>query len=325
MHSRRTFLKLAATSGIVSALSVPAWAQSFPSKPVKIILGLAPGASTDVGTRLLAQGLAEVTGQSFIVENRTGAGSTIAAAAVAASPADGYTLFMGTGSYATSAVLYHSLRFDPVKSFQPITQLNQFPSAIAVDAKSDIHTLQNLIDRAKASPGSIAYASTGYGGQTHFAGEYFQMLTGTKLLHVPYKGGGPALQDVIAGRVPVIFVDLFTLMPQVKTGNLRVLAVTGARRAEIAPSVPTAIEQGVKLEITAWLGLFAPAGTPNRIIESLHSSVVTVARRDDFIRRMAESGAEVVASSPSQFAEFFQREIALYKKVAAAANIRLES
>jgi tripartite-type tricarboxylate transporter receptor subunit TctC len=326
MHDRRTFLKLAATSGIMSALSVPAWAQSFPSKPVKIILGLAPGASTDVGTRLLAQGLTEVTGQPFIVENRLGAGSTIAAAAVAGSPADGYTLFMGTGSYATSAVLYQSLRFDPVKSFQPITQLNQFPSAIAVAAKSDIRTLQNLIDMAKASPGSIAYASTGYGGQTHFAGEYFQMLTGTKLLHVPYKGGGPALQDVMAGRVPVIFVDLFTLMPHVKTGSLRVLAVTGAKRAAIAPSVPTAIEQGVKgLEITAWLGLFAPAGTPNSIVESLHRGVVTVARRDDFIKRMADSGAEVVASSPTQFADFFQREIALYKRVAAASNIRLES
>src|ERR1019366_7937138 len=183
MHSRRTFLKLAATSGIMSVLAVPVWAQGFPSKPVKIILGLAPGASTDVGTRMLAQGLTEVVGQVFIVENRPGAGSTLAAAAVAGAPADGYTLFMGTGSFATSAVLFQSLRFDPEKSFKPVTQLNRFPSAIAVDAKSDVRSLQHLIERAKADPGSIPYASTGYGGQTHFAGELFQMLTGTKLLH----------------------------------------------------------------------------------------------------------------------------------------------
>jgi len=325
MHTRRSFIKLAAAGGVMSILAVPIWAQNFPAKPVKIILGLAPGASTDVGTRMLAQGLSEVTGQVFVVENRPGAGSTLAAATVAGAPADGYTLFMGTGSYATSAVLYQSLRFDPEKSFRPVTQLNRFPSAIAVDAKSDIRSLQHLIELAKAAPGSIPYASTGYGGQTHFAGELFQMLTGTKLLHVPYKGGGPALQDVIAGRVPVIFVDLFTLMPHVKTGALRVLAVTGANRAAIAPTIPTAIEQGVKgLEITAWLGLFAPAGTPDNIIESLHHSVVAVGRREDFIKRMADSGAEVIASSPAQFAEFFRRELALYKRVAAAANIHLE-
>jgi tripartite-type tricarboxylate transporter receptor subunit TctC len=326
MLDRRWFLKLAAASGIASALSAPARAQGFPGKPVKIILGLAPGASTDIGTRMLAQGLTEVTGQPFIVENRPGAGSTLAAAAVAAAPADGYTLFMGTGSYATSAALYQSLRFDPEKSFKPITQLNRFPSAIAVDAKSDIRSLQHLIELAKARPGAIPYASTGYGGQTHFAGELFQMLTATKLLHIPYKGGGPALQDVMAGRVPVIFVDLFTLMPHVKTGSLRVLAVTGANRAAIAPSVPTAIEQGVAgFEVTAWLGLFAPAGTPDNVVESLHRSVAAVGRREDFTKRMAESGAEVVVSSPSQFADFFHREVALYKRVAEVSNIKLES
>lgn len=326
MHNRRDVLKLAAANGILSLLPVPAWAQAYPSKSVKIILGLAPGASTDVGTRMLAQGLTEVIGQPFIVENRLGAGSTLAAAAVASAPADGYTLFMGTGSYATSAVLYQSLRFDPVKSFKPVTQLNRFPSAVAVDAKSDIRSLRHLIELAKAAPGAIPYASTGYGGQTHFAGELFQMLTGTKLLHVPYKGGGPALQDVMAGRVPVIFVDLFTLMPHVKTGSLRVLAVTGANRAAIAPTIPTAIELGIKgFEVTAWLGLFAPAGTPDSVVEALHRSIVTVGRRENFIKRMADSGAEVVTTSPTRFAEFFQSEVALYKRVAEASNIRLES
>jgi tripartite-type tricarboxylate transporter receptor subunit TctC len=324
MLTRRSFVKLAA-AGCSLALPLAARAQNYPSKPVRLILGLAPGGSTDVGTRLLAQGLTETTGQPFIVDNRPGAGSTLAAAAVAGAPPDGYTLFMGTGSYATSVALYKTLSFDPEKSFKPITQLNSFPSAIAVDAKSSIGSLQQLIALAKASPGAIAYASTGHGGQTHFAGELFQILTGTKLNHIPYKGGGPAMQDVIGGRVPVIFADLFTLMPQIKAGTIRAIAVTGSTRAQMAPEIPTAIEQGVKdFEITAWLGLFAPAGTPDDIVDTLQRRVATVALKPEFVKRMADSGAEVVASTPQQFAEFFRREVALYKRVAAAANIRLE-
>jgi tripartite-type tricarboxylate transporter receptor subunit TctC len=324
VHKRRSLLKLAAASGLLS-LSLPSHAQGFPGKPVRIVVGLAPGASTDTGTRLLAQGLTEVTGQTFIVENRPGAGSTLGAAAVAAAPADGYTLFMGTGSYATSAALYGNLPFDPVKSFKPVTQLNRFPSAIGVDARSEIRSLQQLIELAKARPGTISYASTGHGGQTHFAGELFQQITGTKLNHVPYKGGGPALQDVLGGRVPLIFVDVFTLLPYARQGTIRILAVTGNKRALVAPEVPTALEQGVRgFEVVAWLGLFAPAGTPDAVVEYLHNAVATVGRREAFIKRMAESGAEVVASSPAEFARFFQAEVDLYRRVAQSAPIKLE-
>lgn len=323
MQTRRSVLAYAAASGLLS-LSIPAHAQAFPSKPVRIILGLAPGASTDVGTRLLAQGLTEVTGQSFIVENRAGAGSTIGAAAVASAPPDGYTLFMGTGSYATSAALYTNLPFDPVKSFKPITQLNRFPSAIGVDARSEIRSVRQLIQLAKANPGSISYASTGHGGQTHFAGELFQQITGTKLNHIPYKGGGPALQDVLGGRVPLIFVDMFTLLPHARQGTIRILAVTGNKRAEAAPDVPTAQEQGVPgFEVVAWLGLFAPAGTPDSTVDYLQKAIATAARRETFVKRMAESGAEVVASTPGEFSDFFQREVELYRGVARAANIKL--
>ncbi|MBC5767885.1 Bug family tripartite tricarboxylate transporter substrate binding protein [Ramlibacter albus] len=323
MH-RRTLL--AATAAAAAAtLGLPARAQAYPNRPVKIILGLAPGASTDAGTRLLAQHLQEVTGQTFVVENRPGAGSTIGAAAVASAPADGYTLFMGTGSYATSAALYPNLSFDPVKSFKPITQLNRFPSAIGVDAKSDIKSLPQLIEMAKAKPGTISFASTGHGGQTHFAGELFQQITGTKLIHVPYKGGGPALQDVIAGRVPLIFVDLFTLLPHWRQGTVRILAVTGNKRADAAPDIPTAQEQGVRgFEVVAWLGLFAPAGTPDSVVEYIHKAVATVGKREAFIKRMADSGAEVVASTPAEFSQFFQKEVDLYKRVAQAAHIKLE-
>jgi tripartite-type tricarboxylate transporter receptor subunit TctC len=292
---------------------------------VKIVVGLAPGASTDVGTRLLAQHLTEVTGQSFIVENRPGAGSTMGAGTVASAPADGYTLFMGTGSYATSAALYNNLPFDPVRSFKPITQLNRFPSAIGVNAKSEIRSLQQLIELAKAKPGELSYASTGHGGQTHFAGELFQQITGTKLNHIPYKGGGPAMQDVLANRVPLIFVDLFTLLPYARQGSIRILAVTGNQRAEAAPDVPTAQEQGVRdFEVVAWLGLFAPAGTPDSVVDYLHKAVATVGRREAFVKRMADSGAEVVASTPAEFSRFFQREVALYRKVAQAAQIQIQ-
>jgi len=321
---RRTLLT-AAASAAAATLGLPARAQAFPNKPVRIVLGLAPGASTDAGTRLLAQHLQEVTGQTFIVENRPGAGSTIGAAAVASAPPDGYTLFMGTGSYATSAALYPNLSFDPVKSFKPITQLNRFPSAIGVQATSPIRTLPQLIEMAKAKPGTITFASTGHGGQTHFAGELFQQITGTKLVHVPYKGGGPAMQDVLAGRVPLIFVDLFTLLPHVRQGTVRVLAVTGSKRAETAPDVPTAQELGVKgFEVVAWLGLFAPAGTPDAVVDYLQKAVAAVGKREAFINRMADSGAEVVASTPAEFSQFFQGEVDLYRRVAQSANIKLE-
>lgn len=321
---RRTLLTAAACAA-AGAVAMPARAQTYPNRPVKIIVGLAPGASTDIGTRLLAQHLSEVTGQSFVVENRPGAGSTIGAAAVASAPADGYTLFMGTGSYATSAALYPNLSFDPVRSFKPITQLNRFPSAIGVNARSDIKSLQQLIEMAKARPGSITFASTGHGGQTHFAGELFQQITGTQLVHVPYKGGGPAMQDVLAGQVPLIFVDVFTLLPHWRQGTIRILTVTGTKRAEAAPDIPTAQELGVRgFEVVAWLGLFAPAGTPDAVVDYLQKAVATVGRREEFIKRMADSGAEVVASTPAEFSQFFQREVELYRRVAQEAKIKLE-
>jgi len=269
--------------------------------------------------------LTEITGQTFIVENRPGAGSTIGAAAVASAPPDGYTLFMGTGSYATSAALYNGLPFDPVKAFKPITQLNRFPSGIGVNAKSEIRSIQQLIELAKAKPGEIAFASTGHGGQTHFAGELFQDITGTKLIHIPYKGGGPAMQDVLAGRVQLIFVDVFSLIPQAKQGTVRILAVTGNKRAQVAPDVPTALEQGVRgFEIMAWLGLFAPAGTPDAVIDYLQKAVAAVGKREAFVQRMAESGAEVVVSSAGEFTQFFQSEVDLYRKLAQKAQIRLD-
>ena len=324
MRTRRDLIRMAAAGGLFS-LGAPLRAQAYPARPVRIVVGLAPGGSTDVGTRLLAQGLTEVTGQTFIVDNRPGAGSTVGAGTVAAAAPDGYTLFMGTGSYATSAALYRNLPFDPVKSFKPITQLNRFPSAIGVNAKSEIRSVPHLIELAKARPGEIAFASTGHGGQTHFAGEVFQQITGTKLNHIPYKGGGPAMQDVLANRVPLIFVDLFTLLPHLRQGTVRVLAVTGNKRAESAPDVPTALELGIRdFEVVAWLGLFGPAGTPDAVVDYVHNAVATVGRRPEFIARMADSGAEVVASKPSEFSAFFQKEVDTYRRVAQAANIKLE-
>jgi tripartite-type tricarboxylate transporter receptor subunit TctC len=322
---RRTLVAAAAAASLNSLPFTVQAQQAFPNRPIKIILGLAPGGSTDFGTRLLAQNLTEITGQTFIVENRPGAGSTIGAAAVASAPPDGYTLFMGTGSYATSAALYNGLPFDPVKAFKPITQLNRFPSGIGVNAKSEIRSIQQLIELAKAKPGEIAFASTGHGGQTHFAGELFQDITGTKLIHIPYKGGGPAMQDVLAGRVQLIFVDVFSLIPQAKQGTVRILAVTGNKRAQVAPDVPTALEQGVRgFEIMAWLGLFAPTGTPDAVIDYLQKAVAAVGKQEAFVQRMAESGAEVVVSSSGEFTQFFQSEVDLYRKLAQKAQIKLD-
>lgn len=326
MHNRRSILKFAAAG--IAGLALPARAfaaQSFPTKPIRIIIGLAPGGSTDTNTRLLAQSLSESIGQAVIVENRPGGGSTIGAAAVAASPADGYTLFMATGSYSTSVVLNKALSFKPETAFRAVTQFCRFPQAIAVSVQSGIQSLEQLIAKAKAAPGTIPFASTGYGGQTHFSGALFQIITGAALIHVPYKGGGPAVVDLVGGRVPVTFLDLPSLLPHVKTGGVRVLAVLGSRRSAIAPEIPTTLELGIKgLEIEGWYGLFAPAATPANVVRVINQQVAAICQRPEFVKRIAENGAEVVASSSDQFAEFYRRDVALYTSVAAKANIRLD-
>lgn len=327
MMTRRFILTTAAalTLGTVAGLAHAQAAADYPNRPIRIILGLAPGASTDTGTRMLAQALSEISPQNFIVENRVGAGSTIAAAAVAQAAPDGHTLFMGTGSYATSAVLYKSLSFDPVNAFTPVTQINRFPQAIGVQASSDIRNLQDLIAKAKAEPGAVMYGSTGHGGQTHLTGELFKMLTGVDMTHVPYKGANPAILELLSGRLPVVFVDLFSLMPHVRKGDVRVIAVTSPERAQIAPDIPTAAEQGVQgLNVTAWLGLFAPAGTPPAAVAWMQKQVATVAAKPEFIAKMAQSGAELVASTPEAFNTFFRQEIDMYRDVAQKANIKLD-
>jgi len=327
MNSKRKSLVALTLLGLSCTVGMQASAQdeSFPGKPIRIIVGLAPGASTDTGARLLAQSLSERTGKSFIVENKVGAGSTIAASFVANSAPDGYTLFLGTGSYATGAVLYKNLNFDPKSAFVPITQINRFPQAIGVGAASDIKDLKDLIKRAKSEPGTIMYGSTGHGGQTHLTGELFQQLTGAQMTHVAYRGAGPAILELISGRIPVVFADLFSLMPHVKQGKVRVLAITQEQRAQVAPGIPTAKEQGIQgLDVSAWLGLFAPRGTPQANIDWIQKQVADALADPELAQKMAQSGAEIVASTPEQFADFFQRELSVYRDVATRANISME-
>lgn len=327
MITRRTVLgsALAVTLSLVAGLSQAQQVSEFPKGPIRIILGLAPGASTDTGTRMLAHALSEASSKNFIVENRVGAGSTIAAAAVAQATPDGHTLFMGTGSYATSAVLHKSLTFDPVEAFVPVTQINRFPQAIGVPASSDIHTLQDLIKKAKEDPGAVMYGSTGHGGQTHLTGELFQMLTGAEMTHVPYKGANPAILELLGGRIPVVFVDLFSLLPHARKGDIRVIAVTSPERAQIAPEIPTAAEQGVEgLNVNAWLGLFAPAGTPPEAVAWVQQQVAMVAAQPEFRENMAQSGAELVVSTPEEFNSFFREEVDMYRDVAKKANIQMD-
>lgn len=327
MLTRRTILTtaVALTLSMAAGLSHAQQGDNFPERPIRIILGLAPGASTDTGTRMLAHALSEASSKSFIVENRVGAGSTIAASAVAQSAPDGYTLFMGTGSYATSAVLHKSLNFDPVNAFVPVTQINRFPQAIGVPASSDIHSLQDLIKQAKAAPGAIMYGSTGHGGQTHLTGELFKMLADVDMTHVPYKGANPAILELLGGRLPVVFVDLFSLLPHARKGDVRIIAVTSPQRAQIAPDIPTAAEQGVDgLNVNAWLGLFAPAGTPPEAIAWVQKQVASVAAQPEFKEKMAQSGAELVASTPEEFNAFFRKEVDMYREVSQKAKIQMD-
>lgn len=321
---RRSFLHLASAAAFLLAAG-PSWAETYPSKPVKIVVGLAAGGATDIAARLLAQGLTERFKQQFIVENRPGAGSMIAAELVSRAPADGYTFFMATGSYATAAALEKAPRFDPVQSFTPVLQLTAVPFCIAVNPSLGVSSLKDLTALAKQSPGKLKYASTGTAGQAHFSGELFKSLTGTDLVHVPYKGAAPAITDVINGQVPVIFTDLFSVLSRVRSGELKVISVLGSKRAQAAPDIPTTEEQGVAgFKIIGWSGLFAPAGTSGEIVDVIQRAVAEIAAGEAFKKQMADHGAELVVSKPGEFAGFFKSEVDTYRKIADTAGIKPE-
>ena len=298
-------------------------AQSYPVKPVRIVVPFAPGGGVDVTARILAQKLTERMGQSVIVDNRTGASGIIGTEYVAKSAPDGYTLLVG--SQTTQAVvpaMYGKLNYDTMRDFAPVTQIAVSPMLIVVHPSLPVKTVKDLIALAKARPGQLTFGAAS-GGTPHMAGELFKLNAGVDLLFVPYKGEGPAIADAMGGQISMVFSNLPVALPQTQGGRLRALAVTSPQRVPTAPQIPTAAESGLPgYEAATWFGLFAPAATPRDVIARLQTEAAAGLNAPDVKERMAVQGLFVVANTPEQFANFLKTEVPRWAKVVRDAGIK---
>lgn len=328
MHARH----LASMVALALACSVPcAQAQvPYPSKPVKLIVPFSAGGSTDLVARQIAQEMTARTGQSFVVDNKPGAGSTIGADFVAKAPADGYTLLLGTiSSHATAVGLYPKLPYDPLKDFAPITEITAIPNLIVASPQNprlaDVKTLGDLVKLAKAKPGALTYGSSGSGSSNHLATEQLMAAAGISLNHIPYKGSGPALNDVAAGHTDLMLDVVLSSLPQIKAGRLKALGITSLKRSPLLPDVPTVAEQGYPgFEVLGWYGLFAPAGTPPAVLERLSQEFTAVLRSDKMRATLESQGGPAIASTPAEFAVLIRSEITRWKKVVEQAGVKPE-
>jgi tripartite-type tricarboxylate transporter receptor subunit TctC len=301
-------------------------AQAYPAKPVKIVVPFPPGGPTDVIGRFVAGKLSESFGQQFVVENRAGAGGTIGSETVAQAAADGYTLLYGsTSTLAMAPSLYRKLAYDPRTSFAPISLVSSGPMLIAVNAAVPATSLAQLIAMAKDKPGSLNYGSAGNATPPHLAAELFKRLAGVDLVHVPYKGGGPALQAVTAGEVQVFFEGMVTLLPQIQAGRLRALAITGATRDPTLPDVPTVAEAGLPaFQVNFWSGLVAPAGTPPEVVASLNAALRQALASNEARATLTRFGLAPSGNTPTEFARFIDAEIARWERAIQASGASVD-
>ena len=321
---RRTFLHLAAGAGILPTISRFAWAQSYPARPVRIIVGFPAGGTTDIGARLIAQWLSERLGQQFIVEKRPGAGTHPATEAVVKAAPDGYTLLMATGSNAINATLYERMNYNFLRDTVPVAGVIRSPLVLEVHPSVPVKTVSELIAYAKANSGKLNMASFGAGTVSHLSGELFKMTTGIEMLHVPYRGSAPMLIDLISGQVHVAFDNLPASIGHIKAGKLRALAVGTAMRSEALPDLPTIGETLPGFEASAWIGITAPRNTPVEIIDRLNSEI-NVALADTNIKaRFAELSGTIVGGPPADFGKLIADETEKWGKVIRTANIMPE-
>ena len=311
---------------LLCALAVPVSAQPYPAKAVRVIVPYPPGGGNDTLGRLFAAKLGERMGQPFVVENRPGAGTMIGTEAAAKSPPDGYTILLSSiATHALSPNLYARVPYDPIKDFAPITLLGVAPTVMVVNKDLPAASLAEFISLAKAKPGNFTYASGGNGTPPHINGEVFKALAGIDLLHVPYKGGGPALADLVAGRVHVMLDTAASAMPHVRGGRLRALAISARERSPEYPEVPTFAEAGLpQYETNAWYSMHAPAGTPPEIVRRLNAELVAILKDPDILARFKQLSTEPVGNSPEEFAAFVKAELEKYARIIKAANIRLD-
>lgn len=305
--------------------SSSALAANYPDRAVSWIVPWAPGGASDTVGRLIGEQLSKVLKQPVIIENRPGAGGNIGTEAVARAAPDGYTLIQLTDATTISPGLYPSLKYDPVKAFAPVTLIATGPHVLVVNAASPIKTLADLVERAKKNPGTVNYATAGVGSAQHLAIEMFKRVAHVEMTHVPYKGGGQAIVDVVSGQVPVGVFGLAPVLPQIQAGKLRALAVTSTKRVAGLPDVPTVAESGFPgFSSVQWFGLAAPAGTPADVVARLNRDVVGVLRTPSVEQRLQKLGATVVADTPEQFARFIEQDTARWSGIIKDSGIRLE-
>jgi tripartite-type tricarboxylate transporter receptor subunit TctC len=319
---RRTFLHLATAAAALPAVSSIAWAQAYPTKPVRWIVGFAAGGGNDITARLMGQWLTERLGQPFIIENRPGAGTNIAAeAAVNASP-DGYTLFLANLSNAINATLYEKLNFDFIRDIRPVAGIMRQPTVMVVNPSVPAKTVPEFIAYAKANPGRINMASAGIGSAGHLAGELFKMMAGVNLVHVPYRGNGPALTDLLGGQIEVMFASAPSSIEYIRAGKLRALAVATATRSEALPDIAIMGDFLPGFEASSWYGIGAPNNTPAEIVEKLNKEVNAGLADSKMKARLAGLGGVAIAGSPTDFGKLIADETEKWAKVIRAANIK---
>jgi len=308
---------------IAVAAGLPAGAQQYPSGPIRIVVPFTPGGGTDILARLIGQKLTEAWGQPVVVENRAGASGTVGAAVVAKAAPDGQTALMVPAGYAGNPSLYKRLPYDHTRDLAPVSWLASGPLVLAVHPSFPARSIKELIAFCRSRPGEINFGSSGPGTLPHLSAELFNSMSGIRMVHIPYKGAGAAVADLLAGRIPIYFMNILQSLTYVRNGKLRGLAVTTPQRTPIAPDIPTIAESGLKgYDMTNWYGLLVPAATPRASVAKLNGEVVRILNLPELKNRLADDGMVVVGSSPEQFAEFLVRETAKYAKVIEAAGIK---
>jgi len=321
---RRNFLHLVAGAAALPAMSQMAWAQAYPSRPVHILVGFPPGGPADILARLIGQRLSARLGQPFIVENRSGAQGQIATEAVVRAPADGNTLLLVVPGNGIANVLYDKLNFNFIRDAAPVAGISNGPLLMEVSPAIPVYTVPEFIAYAKARPGKVNFASPGNGSTIQLCGELFNIMTGVNMVHVPYRGNAPALTDLIAGQVQMMFADAPSSIEHVKAGKLRALAVTTAERSEFLPEMPTVSEFLPGFEASNWFGVAAPRNTPPEIIDKLNKEINITLAEPGIKARLADLGAAPLVGSPADFGRFVATEAEKWSKVIRAANIKVD-
>jgi tripartite-type tricarboxylate transporter receptor subunit TctC len=323
--NKRTLIGSTALMALLSAAGAPAADEAWPSKPIRMVVGYAPGGGTDILARLMGQRLASELGQTVIIDNKPGAGQNIGASFVARAPADGYTLFLSSSALAINVSLYNNLDYDPIRSFVPVAMFGQSPNLMVVPASLGVKSVAEFVAYAKKNENKINFSSSGAGSSQHLGGEMFKQQAGIQASHIAYRGSAPSITAILGGEVQYTFINIPSVTPLMKSDKLRVLAITSDKRSPVLPEVPTMAEAGMPgMVMAAWYGILAPAGTPPAVVERLNAAVNQAVADPGFRAQMEKQGAEPISRTPAYFARFLAEDIARWAPVVKTGDVRPE-